>query len=312
MTARVPQSWSGDTTRRMATRQLRPGSRSGDDVQAAYAHCVAIARAHYENFPVASWLLPARMRPHIAAIYAFARIADDFADEPGREPAERIRLLDEWQAMLRSAGRGDAPTEPVFRALANTIRTCELPVSLFEDLLSAFRQDVVVDRYQSWDEVMDYCRRSANPVGRLVLRVAGVRRESADRASDALCSALQLANFWQDFGVDWMRGRIYVPREEIIRAGASEQDLASGRMTAEWKAALRACVVVTRRLFETGRPVADAVGGRLRLELKATWSGGMRILDKVERLDYDTLHTRPTIGKRDLPALVAGTLLGNP
>ena len=296
----------------MATRQLRPGSRSGDDVQAAYAHCAAIARAHYENFPVASWLLPASMRPHIAAIYAFARTADDFADEPGRAPAERLRLLDEWHAMLRSAARGDTPTEPVFLALADTIRTCELPVGLFEDLLSAFRQDVIVDRYHSWDEVMDYCRRSANPVGRLVLRVAGVHQESADRASDALCSALQLANFWQDFGVDWRRGRIYVPGEEITKAGASEEDLASGRMTAEWKSALRACVVVTRRLFETGRPVADAVRGRLRLELRATWSGGMRILDKVERLDYDTLQTRPTIGKRDLPALVAGTLLGKP
>ena len=279
-------------------------------VAAAYRHCTDLARAHYENFPVASWMLPARMRPHIAAIYAFARTADDFADEPGLGADERLRLLDNWHAMLVASGNGSPPDEPIFLALAHTIRQCDLPLDQLEALLSAFRQDVTVTRYETWDDVLDYCRRSANPVGRLVLRVAGVRNEEADRASDAVCSALQLANFWQDFGVDWSRGRLYVPRHEVVRAGAQEADLDRGAMTAEWKAALRASVAVTRGLFESGRHVAEFVRGRLRYELRATWAGGMRILDKIEALDYDTLHSRPTIGTRDLPALAAATLRG--
>ena len=282
-------------------------SPSDTDLSAAYGHCTRIAQDHYENFPVASWLLPAPMRPHIAAIYAFARTADDFADEPGRSADERLQLLDRWRALLHASARGEA-VEPIFLALAHTISSCELPVVLLDDLLSAFRQDVAVHRYDTWANVMDYCRRSANPVGRLVLRVAGVRDEAADRASDALCSALQLANFWQDFGVDWNRGRLYVPREVVESAGAFEADLAAGRMTPEWKSALRSCVTVTRRLFGEGRPVAEAVRGRLRYELRATLAGGMRILDKIERLDYDTLHARPTIGRRDLPVLAAATI----
>lgn len=278
------------------------------DIAAAYAQCARIAHGHYENFPVASWLLPASMRPHIAAIYAFARTADDFADEPGRAADERLQLLDRWRRLLHASARGEAVEEPIFRALAHTIASCELPVALLDDLLSAFLQDVVVNRYETWGGVMDYCRRSANPVGRLVLRVAGVRDDAADHASDALCSALQLANFWQDFGVDWSRGRLYVPREEIDKAGASEADLEAGRMSPQWKSALRSCVAVTRELFEKGRPVTEAVRGRLRYELRATWAGGTRILDKIERLDYDTLHARPTIGTRDLPVLAAATI----
>jgi phytoene synthase len=279
---------------------------------AAYGHCAGIAYSHYENFPVASWLLPKAMRPHIAAIYAFARAADDFADEPGRTPDERYRLLDAWQAKLHRAAAGDAGEDPVFRALGHTIQSCRLPLPLFDDLLSAFRQDVGVTRYETWDDVLDYCRRSANPVGRLVLRVAGIEDAAVDRSSDALCSALQLTNFWQDFGVDWTRGRLYIPRDEVVRAGASEADLDAKRMTAEWKSALRACVVTTRALFEAGRPVTDAVRGRLRLELRATWFGGMRILEKVEALDYDTLNHRPTLRTGDLPALAVGALLGKP
>lgn len=282
------------------------------DIAAAYAHCARIAHGHYENFPVASWLLPASMRPHIAAIYAFARTADDFADEPGRAADERLQLLDRWRRLLHASARGEAVEEPIFRALAHTIASRELPVALLDDLLSAFLQDVVVTRYETWGGVMDYCRRSANPVGRLVLRVAGVRDEAADRASDALCSALQLANFWQDFGVDWSRGRLYVPREEVDKAGASEADLEAGRMSPQWKSALRSCVAVTRELFERGRPVTEAVRGRLRYELRATWAGGTRILDKIERLDYDTLHARPTIGTRDLPVLAAATIRRRP
>ncbi|HXG57161.1 MAG TPA: squalene synthase HpnC, partial [Vicinamibacterales bacterium] len=277
--------------------------------EAAYAHCAAIARDHYENFPVASWLVPRRMRPHIAAIYAFARAADDFADEPGRLPDERLRLLAAWRAKLHRVARGEASDDPVFQALGHTIGACSLPLQLFDDLLSAFSQDVTVHRYETWDDLLDYCGRSANPVGRLVLRVARIDRPDADRASNALCSALQLANFWQDFGVDWRNGRLYVPREESARAGATEQDLVANRMTAEWKSALARSVVVTRALLEAGRPVADFAEGRLKYELRATWLGGMRILEKVERSGYDTLHHRPTLGPPDAAAIAAGALL---
>ena len=281
---------------------------TGTSLESAYAHCADIARRHYENFPVASWLVPAPMRPHIAAVYAFARAADDFADEPGRAPAERLRLLDAWQGRLRQTLRGESVEDPVFRALGNTIRTCSLPPQLFDDLLSAFRQDVTVHRYDAWAEVLDYCRRSANPVGRLVLRIAGVDRIEADRASDALCTALQLTNFWQDFGVDWRNGRLYIPREEFAKRGALEADLVSGRMTSEWKAALAGSVDVTRALFEAGRPVAAFVQGRLKYELRATWLGGMRVLDKVAQAGFATLDHRPALGAMDVPRILASTL----
>lgn len=279
-------------------------------IGAAYRRCETLAREHYENFPVSSRLLPPRMRPHIAAIYAFARTADDFADEAGRAPDERLRLLDDWEQRLRSVASGARPAEDdhVFTALADTMERCALPPQLFADLLSAFRQDVTVDRYATWDEVLDYCRRSANPVGRLVLRVAGVHNYRADAASDAICTALQLANFWQDFGRDWRNGRLYVPAEETIRSGAREKDLAASVMTPQWRATLRACVERTRALFLEGRPVADAVGGRLRWELRATWLGGMRVLEKIEALDYDTLHRRPTLTGRDAAAIALGTV----
>ena len=269
-------------------------------LDSAYAHCAGIARRHYENFPVASWLLPARMRPHIAAVYAFARAADDFADEPGRTPEQRLELLDSWHAQLHRAASGQPAADPVFTALRHTIRTCSLPIQLFDDLLSAFRQDVTVHRYETWTDVLAYCRRSANPVGRLVLRIAGVDLPEADRASDALCTALQLTNFWQDFGVDWNNGRLYIPRQEFEKHGAVEADLASGRMTAAWKSALAGSVAVTRTLFDAGRPVTTFVDGRLMYELRATWLGGRRVLDKVQSSGFDTFHQRPALGTMDV------------
>ena len=172
-------------------------------LRAAYAECEKLARGHYENFPVASRLLPARMRPHIAALYAFARTADDFADEGRRPDVERLRLLDDWQYRLHACVTECTPEDRVFLALGATIRACRLPVSLFDDLLSAFRQDITTHRYDTWNGVLDYCRRSANPVGRLVLRIAGHEDARLDRSSDALCTALQLSNFWQDLGRYW-------------------------------------------------------------------------------------------------------------
>lgn len=271
-----------------------------DALREAYAHCERLAREHYENFPVASRLLPAPMRPHIAAIYAFARVADDYADEPGMPDNERLRHLDEWGERLRSRER---PSPPIFVALHHTIETHRLPLELFEQLLSAFRQDVTKHRYETWAEVLDYCRRSASPVGRLVLRVAGYTDQQLDASSDALCTALQLTNFWQDLERDWRNGRLYVPRQEFEAAHARLEDLTAGRLSPEWRAALSTVAQRTRDLFERGRAVCDGVDGRLRWELRLTWLGGRRILDKLERAGFDVFHHRPTLGAPDIPAL---------
>ena len=286
------------------TRETSRAQIAAVDEKASYAFCEELARRHYENFPVASRLLPARMRPHVAAIYAFARTADDFADEPGLVDAERLRRLDDWQMRLRAPASEIARDDHVFRALHRTIRVCGLPRSLFEDLLSAFRQDVTKKRYADWSEVLDYCRRSANPVGRLVLRVAGYDDERLDRASDALCTALQLTNFWQDLERDWAMGRLYLPAEERERAGANEADLDARRITEQWRVALAAATRRTRALFVAGRPVCDAVQARLRWELRLTWLGGHRILEKLEHHRFDVFHHRPTLGAADAVPLL--------
>ena len=282
----------------------------GDTLSLAYAYCERLAREHYENFPVASLLLPKPLRPHIAAIYAFARRADDLADEPGPEPAERLRLLDAWGARLDQpavppdANRASAEDDFIFFALQHTIRTHALPRSLFHDLLSAFRQDVMTTRYATWPDLLDYCRRSANPIGRLVLRVAGCDDPRIDQQSDALCTALQLTNFWQDVAIDWKRGRLYVPLEERDAAQARDADLDAGRVTREWQAALGVAAQKTRALFVAGRPVCDAVRGRLRWELRFTWLGGMRILERTEAVGFDVFAHRPRLRSLDAPRLL--------
>ncbi len=283
----------------------------------AYAACTQLARTHYENFPVASRLVPARVRPHVAAVYAYARLADDIADE-GDAPVDlRHARLDEWLSRLRAAERRDAYHAPtcldahtaqlapaVFTALGATMHEHALPASLFEDLVSAFRQDITVIRYVSWADLLDYCRRSANPVGRLVLRLGGWRAGSLDAASDAVCTALQLTNFWQDLAVDWQKGRVYVPGEEQHRAGAHPDQLTRRVITPEWHAALTACAARTRALFADGRAVCDGVSGRLRWELRLTWLGGHRVLDRLEERGFDVFTARPTLGFRDAPALL--------
>jgi len=281
--------------------------------EAAYARCLDIAQRHYENFPVASRLLPRRARPHIAAIYAFARIADDFADEGTRSPAARLALLDDWQRRLHKAvlapkSEDDSDASAIFHALGDSIRRCNLDVQLFDDLLSAFRQDVNVRRYETWDDVLDYCRRSANPVGRLVLRVNGYRDERLDACSDAVCTALQLTNFWQDLEVDLKKDRLYVPLSEVQAAGADIEDLRRFRLTPEWRRVMEAAGARTRALFAAGRPVADSVRGRLRWELRATWLGGMRILDRLAAGGYDVFTARPKLGMIDA-VVIAGRAL---
>ena len=282
------------------------------ELAGAYAYCERLARTHYENFPVASRLLPARMRPHVAAVYAFARLADDMADEGQRPAADRIADLDAWDACLNAAALGAVqrgePHAEVFLALRHTVEECRLPVELLHDLIDAFRQDVTVKRYATWDELMDYCRRSANPVGRLVLRIAGHDRPELDAASDAVCSALQLTNFWQDLEIDWAKGRLYVPASIWQPAGALESDLTKRRLTPGWRAALEEAVGRTRRLFQTGAPVCDGVGGRLRWELRATWLGGTRILDKLEAAGFDVFAHRPALTRMDAPGILWRTM----
>ncbi len=286
----------------------------------AYAVCERIARDHYENFPVASWLLPAAMRPHVAAIYAFARAADDFADEGARSPAERLAQLDDWGRRLRAAagvppaspkladrpsGEGGSPeADAIFLALGATIRACSLPVTLFEDLLHAFRQDLSISRYATWPDLMDYCRSSANPVGRLVLRVAGRSDDRLDRASDSLCTALQLTNFWQDLDLDWRKGRLYVPADVRDRFGASEGDLDARVLSPAWRSVLADVIMRTRALYDEGRAVCHGLPGRLGYELRLTWLGGTRILDRLEHAGFDVFTSRPALGASDIPGLL--------
>jgi phytoene synthase len=289
-------------------------TRDTSPLDAAYRECERFARSHYENFPVAL-LLPGEMRRHVAAVYVFARVADDFADEPGREATERLRLLDAWLDNVRAAGEdrrlphpdlptGGAPDVPaIFTALRATIGARRLPLGLFEDLLSAFRQDVLVARYDTWDAVLDYCRRSANPVGRLVLRIAGLDDEGLHRSSDALCTALQLTNFWQDLAIDFARGRIYLPADVRERFGAGEADLRGGRMTPAWQRAMGEAAEVTSRLFRAGEAVCDGVRGRLGFELRLTWLGGTTILQRLQANGFDVFAARPTLARRDAPSL---------
>jgi len=268
----------------------------------AYARCLALTRSHYENFPVAR-LIPRRLQPAVAAVYAFARTADDFADEgydasgpANLPPAERLRLLRAFDdALLASADGKPVPPEWdwIFTALADTRRRYNLPLSLFQDLLSAFTQDVTVKRYATFAGVLDYCRRSANPVGRLVLLLHGFSDDTRFAQSDAICTALQLANFWQDVGVDWKKDRVYIPQEDWAAHGVTEIDFAASTASPGLRACVRFQVARTRELFERGRPLPASLPFPLSLEIRLTWLGGNHILNRVEAQDYDTLSARP-------------------
>lgn len=270
-------------------------------IEAAYRQCAQTAAAHYENFPVASWLLPRPARPHIAAIYAFARGADDLADEGTAGADERLSALRAWRDRLHRAVALFPHVDDTapFVALAATIRHLDLPLSLFDDLISAFSQDVSVHRYETWAQVLDYCRRSANPVGRLVLRVCGERAADLDAASDCVCTALQLANFWQDLDRDWTRGRLYLPRDIWQAAGAREEDFQPGGLTPAWRTALHDALDRTQALFDEGRPICDRVSGRLRYELRLTWLGGTRIVERLKATSAHPRHLRPSLGVGD-------------
>ncbi|MEP7271755.1 MAG: squalene synthase HpnC [Acidobacteriota bacterium] len=279
-------------------------------VQEAFSHCERLTRAHYENFPVGSLLVPRAKRRYVWAIYSFARIADDYADEGYDKPitpVERLRALEDWEAQLHTC-TVDEPLNPVFVAMAATIRDLDIPVSLLEDLLSAFKQDVIKKRYSDFSELVDYCRRSANPIGRLILLVFGYRARELDEHSDSICTALQLANFWQDVSVDVAKDRIYLPLDAMNRWGVTENDIRAGRFSPEYAGMLAEHIRLTRELFAKGRPLCEMVTGRLRYELRLTWLCGMRILERLEAQGFDTLSRRPVIDKTDQVGLLAKAL----
>ena len=280
-------------------------------VAQAYAACETLARSHYENFPVASMLLPKAMRPHVAAVYAFARRADDIADEGHASGAERRAALGEWIQRLHEAVRANADTTDVIMlATANSIRTLDLPLSLFDDLVSAFAQDTTTTRYASWSDVLDYCRRSANPVGRLVLRIAGYHDDRLDRSSDALCTALQLANFWQDVSVDFAKGRIYLPLEDLHRFAVSEDDLAQQRNTPAFLEMMKFEVERAREWFRQGLPLVQRVSRELAVDIELFSRGGQEILNAIEAQGFAVLGRRPVISRSRKLALVARAALG--
>jgi squalene synthase HpnC len=265
-------------------------------LEEARAYCRRLAESHYENFHVVSWFLPKALRPHFHSIYAYCRISDDLGDEVG-DPAVALALLDLWGRELDVCYEGRA-RHPVFVALAETIRECFIPKDPFADLLKAFRQDQTVTRYQTMEDVLAYCRYSANPVGRLVLHVCGETGEEQFRLSDATCSALQLANFWQDVRQDYARGRIYLPLKDMEVFGVSDLAIAEGIATEGFRGLMRCEVDYTRGLFEEGFPLIGMVGRDLAVDLDLFSRGGLEILRAIERQSYDVLTARPAISKR--------------
>jgi squalene synthase HpnC len=258
-----------------------------------------VAVGHYENFPVASLLLPAPLREPVEIIYRFARSADDIADE-GDDPADvRLRKLAEFRAQLA------APRDPLFLAVAKLISQQGLPAQLFADLLDAFTQDVTRKRYETFSTVLDYCRRSANPVGRLLLHLFKRTTESDLRRSDAICTALQLINFWQDVDIDYARdGRVYLPQDEMARFGVSERHLREKVCDSAWKALMKFQVERTRELMLSGKDLGKSLPGRIGLEIRTTVQGGLRILEKIERAGYDVFRRRPQLKAFDWPLLL--------
>lgn len=254
---------------------------------------------HYENFPVASILLPPRLRRPIAAIYRFARGADDIADEGDASDAERLQGLAVYMAELDRIEKGEAPADPAFNELAEVIAAWHLPLQLFRDLLDAFAQDVVKKRYADYAELLDYCRRSANPVGRLLLHLADRANEENLRQSDAVCTALQLINFWQDVAIDWQKDRVYLPQTDLARFRITESQIAEQRWTAEWAALLDFQTDRARALMLSGAPLVHQLPGRLGWEIRFTVQGGLRILEKTRRVRGDVFRRRPLLRPAD-------------
>ncbi len=276
----------------------------GEEQARAYTRW--LARIHYENFHVVSLLLPRRLHQDFYNVYAFCRWADDLGDEIG-DPARSLELLAWWREELARMYRGEA-RHPVFVALRETAERHRLPERPFADLIRAFVQDQTVTRYATVSDLLDYCRYSANPVGRLVLHLCGYSDPERQRLSDATCTGLQLANFWQDITVDWQKGRLYVPLEVLERHGASVDDVAARRMTPEFRAVMVELVQLARRFFEEGLPLSRMVNRRLAVDLELFSRGGLKVLEKIEKQGYDVLRRRPVISRLERVSLLVGTL----
>jgi squalene synthase HpnC len=259
----------------------------------ARAWCRNLAETHYENFHVASWFLPQRLRPHFHAIYAYCRVSDDLGDEVGN-PEQSLALLDLWGQELDACYQG-VVRHPVFVALAETIRACDIPKEPFADLLVAFRQDQTITRFATMDDVLGYCRYSANPVGRIVLYACGYRDDERFALSDKTCSALQLANFWQDVHVDYAKGRVYIPLEDMTRFGVDEANIAARSFTPQFRELMRSEVDYAAGLFRAGLPLIGRVDSELALDLDLFSRGGLEILRAIERQNYNVLRARPVI-----------------
>jgi len=295
------QGWS----RLPAAYAIPPSPPSLDE---ARAYCRRLASTHYENFSVATWFLPQRLRQHFCNVYAYCRISDDLADEVG-DPASSLVLLDQWQAELDACYQGN-PRHPVFVALAETAETFAIPKHEFSDLLIAFRQDQTVTRFETFNDVLAYCRYSANPVGHLVLYLCGYSDAERQQLSDYTCTALQLANFWQDVTVDYAKGRIYLPLEDLRRFAVTEDDLAHNRNTRQFREMMKFEVERAREWFARGLPLVKKVNRDLAIDLELFTRGGQEILNAIERQDFAVLGRRPVISKPRKLALVARAALG--
>ncbi|HVO63953.1 MAG TPA: squalene synthase HpnC [Terriglobales bacterium] len=274
----------------------------------AREYCRRLARTHYENFSVATWFLPKSLEQHFFNVYAYCRISDDLGDEVGN-PAASLQLLDEWQAELDACYAG-APRHPVFVALADTVRVCNIPKHEFSDLLTAFRQDQTTTRYATFQDLLGYCRNSANPVGHLVLYICGYSDRERQTLSDFTCTALQLANFWQDVSVDYAKGRIYLPLEDLRRFGVEESDIAARRNTPHFLEMMKFEVERAREWFRQGLPLVGKVSRELAIDIELFSRGGQEILNAIERQGFAVLGRRPAISKRRKLALVARAALG--
>ena len=273
----------------------------------AYFYCERLARTHYENFSVATRFLPRCLRQHFFNVYAYCRIADDLGDETGN-PAASLQLLDQWESELNACYDG-TPRHPVFVALAGTVREFDIPKHEFSDLLTAFRQDQTVTRYETFDDLLGYCRFSANPVGHLVLYLCGYRDPERQQLSDFTCTALQLANFWQDVSADYEIGRIYLPLEGLRKFGVSESDLAKKNNSPQFRELMRFEVARAREWFEKGLPLIKRVSRELAIDIELFSRGGQEILNAIERQNYAVLGCRPAISKWRKLALVARAAL---
>ncbi|HLJ77742.1 MAG TPA: squalene synthase HpnC [Acidobacteriaceae bacterium] len=277
-------------------------------LEQARAWCRRLAETHYENFHVVSWFLPQRLRPHFHSIYAYCRVSDDLGDEVGNRE-QSLALLDLWGSELDACYRGES-RHPVFVALSETIRACDIPKEPFADLLVAFRQDQIVTRYPTMQDVLGYCRNSANPVGHLVLYTCGYRDAERFALSDHTCSALQLANFWQDVRVDFQKDRIYLPLEDMVRFRVTEQDIAAARFSPQFRELMRYEVDYARRMFHAGLPLIAKVDRELAIDLDLFSRGGLEILRAIEQQDYNVLRARPAISKSRKAALLMRALAG--